>query len=80
MQSSEAQSIATKTYLREENNGVEELLEGDPSVSIPVDNVEHLEHEDVLLAHAQRGGEFLLGQSRPHHHDDVTCHVLQLKD
>jgi len=57
------------TDLRKEDDGVEELLERDPSVSIP---------EDVLLAHAQRGRELLLRQRRPHHHDDVTGHVFQL--
>ena len=72
-------SQSKRSNLGKEDDGVEELLEGDPSVAVPVDDVEHLEHEDVFLAHAQRRRKLLLGQRRPHHHDDVTRHVLQLK-
>ena len=69
----------TLDYLGEKDDGVKELLEGDPSVSVPIDDVEHLENEDILLAHAQSRRKLPLGQRRAHHHDHVTRHVLKLQ-
>ena len=54
-------------------------MERNSSVAVPVYDVEHLEHEDVLLAHAQSRRKLPLGQRRAHHHDHVTRHVLELQ-
>ena len=52
--------FANDPNLREEDDCIEELLEGDSSISVSIDDVEHLEDENVGVAHAQRRGELLL--------------------
>ena len=54
-------------------------MERNSSVAVSVYDVEHLEHEDILLAHAQSRRKLPLGQRRAHHHDHVTRHVLKLQ-
>ena len=70
--------LVLRLALGKEHHRVEELLERDAPVAVLVDDVEHHLHEDVVALHAQRVGELVARQRRPHHHDDVTGDVLQL--
>ena len=56
---------------REQQHGVEELLEGYATVAVLVNDVEHLGDEDRVVLHAQSAGELAFRQGRAHH-----CHHL----
>ena len=64
--------------LGEEDDRVEEFLEGNPPVAVLVHNVEHHLDEHVVALHAQGAGELVAGKRRAHHHNDVARHVFQL--
>ena len=52
---------------REQNNGVEKLLEGYPPVPVLIHDVEHPSHKHLVGFHPQRPSELLLGERGPHH-------------
>ena len=62
---------------REEDDGVEKLLEGDHPVAVLVDDPEHLAHEHVARPHPHRARELVPRQGSPHHREDVVRRLLK---